>query len=269
MRRVQAPPRVTLLLGMANTSISSYDEIAGMYHELWADWYLPAAMPALERLLFSRLPHGACVLDLCCGSGHVTKELVARGYQVTAVDNSAELIAIAQRNLPGVDFRVQDARDLQLEKRYDAVLSTFDSLNHILELDGLRRVFAGVQRSLKPGGLFLFDMNLEEAYSADLRQWAVDISDTSVGLVRGVFDPISKMARTELIWFVRTGQDNLWRQHRSVVKQQCYSQSEILLALTEAGFRGVEAVQSRDAGVVSELGFGRVFFLAGASVQRE
>jgi SAM-dependent methyltransferase len=242
---------------------SSYDDVAGMYHTLWADWYLPAAMPALEHLFFSQVPAGSSVLDLCCGSGHVTKELAARGYVVTGVDNSAELIALARRELPGIDFEVQDATNLTLKRTFRAVLCTFDSLNHILTLENLRHAFEGVQRILEPGGLFVFDMNLEEAYLADLHQWAVDVRDTTVGLVRGTFDPVRKKAATELIWFVRdsrAGEDACWRQKRSVVEQQCYSQAEILESLHHAGLRNVEAVSARDAGVTSELGFGRTYF---------
>ncbi len=245
---------------MPEVAQSSYDDVAEMYHALWADWYLPAAMPALERLFFSQVRPQDRVLDLCCGSGHVTKELVARGYQVTGVDNSAELIALARREMPGVDFRLQDARDLRLEEKYAAALSTFDSLNHILSLDELARVFAGVHRALEPGGLFVFDMNLEQAYSADLREWSVDLRDESVGLVRGTFDWERKKASTELIWFVRGRDGECWRQHRSLVEQQCYSQGEILGALGEAGFRKIEAISAREAGVTSGLGFGRSYF---------
>jgi SAM-dependent methyltransferase len=243
-------------------STSSYDKIAGMYHMLWADWYLPAAMPALEKLFFCRVLPGARVLDLCCGSGHVTKELVRRGYSVTGVDASAALIALARKDLPGIDLRVQDARSLRLEVQFDAIISTFDSLNHVLSLDELEQVFAGVYRLLKARGLFVFDMNLEEAYSADLHEWSVDVNDKSVGLVRGTYDPLSKTASTELIWFVRTAQANLWQQHTSVVEQRCYQETEILSAARSAGFNRIEAVTAREAGVTSQLGYGRVYFVA-------
>jgi SAM-dependent methyltransferase len=241
---------------------SSYDEIAGMYDDLWSDWYLPAAMPALERLFFSKVAAGSRVLDLCCGSGHVTQELVRRGYDVTGVDNSAGLIALASRLMPGVDLRVQDARYLALDRHFDAVISTFDSLNHILNLEDLRRVFAGVYELLNYGGRLVFDMNVEEAYSLDLKQWAVDIKETKVGMVRGQYDPFSKMARTELMWFVRAEEGDCWRQHRSVVEQRCYAQNEILRALHAAGFRSTDVFTSTEAGITSELGFGRLFFVA-------
>ena len=241
--------------------MSSYDEIAEMYHVLWADWYLLAALPALEKLFFSRLPAGARVLDLCCGSGHITRELIFRGYRVTGVDASGRLIAIARRELPQAHWLVCDARALELGVRFDAALSTFDSLNHILTLDELRHIFGRVHSILEPGGLFVFDMNLDEAYSLDLGQWTVNISESRVGLVRSTYDVVARVAATELISFEKNSH-GLWRQHKTVVRERCYPTSEILGALIASGFKDVEAIPASDAGILSNLGFGRIFFRA-------
>ncbi len=246
------------------SSPSSYDPIAEMYHALWAGWYLPAAMPALDRLFFSRVPVGSNVLDVCCGSGHVTKELIQRGYRVTGVDASAGLIAIAQREMPDGDWRVQDARHLHLESRYTAALSTFDSLNHVLSPEELQQIFESVRGAMRPGGLFAFDMNLDEAYRADMRRWTVDVNDATVSLVRGTYHPPSKKACTELIWFVRNETDDLWRQSRSAVEQRSYTQAEILSALEKAGFREIECMTAEEAGMTAELAFGRIFVTARA-----
>ncbi len=262
--RVQVPPRAPKpFVEVEQPGRSSYDEIAEMYHTLWANWYLPASLPALERLFFSRLAAGSRVLDLCCGSGHVTRELVERAYNVTGVDASSALIAIARRELPQADFRVQDARALKLNARFDGALSTFDSLNHILSLDELRRVFRGVRAALVAEGLLVFDMNLEEAYSHDLRHWTVEAAENSVGLMRGSYDFATKLANTELIWFVETS-DRLWRRNRSTVQQRCYSQAEISLALEDTGFHGIEVIPATEAGMRTDLGFGRIFLVARA-----
>jgi len=244
---------------------SAYDEIAGMYDAMWADWYLPAAKPALEKLFFSRVADGCRVLDVCCGSGHVTQELVRRGYRVTGVDSSAGLIALAQKALPDADFRVQDARALQLDGGYHAALSTFDSLNHMMTIEDLGQVFAGVREALKPNGLFVFDMNLSEAYGTDLRQWNVTLDERSVGLVRGTYDFDSKKAATELIWFLREANTNCWRRHDSVVEERCYAEGEILAAVYAAGFKNVQAMRATDVGVDAALGFGRIFVEAHCS----
>ncbi len=249
---------------MPKTSNSSYDSIAGLYNKLWADWYLPAALPALESLFFSRVPAGSHVLDLCCGSGHVTRELVRRGYSVTGIDASAELIKLAREALPNVDLQVQNACDFSLSEPVDAALSTFDSLNHILQLADLKRAFVNVHRALKCGGLFVFDMNLHEAYTADLQRWVVNMDDANVSLVRGSYSPIDQLASTELIWFIKTDGSDCWRQNRSVVKQRCYEEADIVESLAKAGFKDISSVPGPEAGLNSELEFGRLFVSARA-----
>lgn len=250
---------------MTNTSPSSYDPIAEMYHKLWADWYLVAALPSLELLFFSRVPKGAKVLDVCCGSGHVTRELIRREYSVTAIDVSAELIALARRDWPDVDWRVQDARALNVGAGvFDAALSTFDSLNHLATTDDLQQVFQGVRRSLRPGGLFVFDMNLEEAFLSDHRRWTAEVTSKYVSLIRGAYDQVSKTAKTELIWFVPSDSPDLWRQHRSVVEQRSFTQKEIVSGLKSAGFRDIETIAAANAGMNADLGLGRLFVSATA-----
>ena len=215
---------------MPDTATSSYDPIAEMYHKLWADWYLPAALPALDRLFFSKVSTAGKILDVCCGSGHVTRELIRRGYSVTAVDASAELIAIARRDWPGVDWQVKDVRFLDTGRtKYTAALSTFDSLNHLKSENDLGKAFERVRRSLQPGGLFVFDMNLEEAFLSDHRRWTAEVNPEYVSLVRGAYDEASKTARTELIWFVPAGSPEMWRQHRSTVEQRSFQRRKFAL----------------------------------------
>jgi SAM-dependent methyltransferase len=242
--------------------LSAYDDIAGMYHELWANSYLPAALPALERLFLSRLDPPARVLDVCCGSGHVTTALVKRKYRVTGVDSSAALIDIARKQMPEADLRVQDVRNLDLTGPFDGALSTFDSMNHILSLEDLHAVFSGVHTALAPGGLFVFDMNLEEAYSLDLHQWLVNISHNAVGLSRASYDPVTHTAHTELFWFTQAGSQDCWRRRQSIVEERCYEKQDIVHALQFAGFRGIEVHSAIDLSVDGDFGHGRYFFAA-------
>ena len=241
---------------------SDYDEIAAMYHTLWANSYMPAALPALERLFFCRMEPKARVLDVCCGSGHVTADLVKRGFQVTGVDSSAALVAIAQRDLPQVEFVVQDVRHLELAGPFDGALSTFDSLNHMLTLEDLHAVFSGVYGTLGNGGLFVFDMNLEEAYALDLHQWTVNIRHNAVGLSRGLYDPVTHTAHTELIWFTQAGTSECWQRRQSIVEERCYEKQDIVQALQFAGFRSIEVHAAVDLSVDKEFGHGRYFFSA-------
>jgi SAM-dependent methyltransferase len=246
---------------VANQPPSPYDSIAGLYHTNWDNWYLPQACIALNRLLFARLEPGAHVLDVCCGCGHVSRELLARSFRVTGVDASAALIEQARRDLPRAEFLVADIRSATFDRRFDAALSTFDSMNHLLELPDLEAAFSSVHGSLAVGAPFLFDMNMELAYRIDWQGWTPTVKPNNVSLVRGQFDPLTKRVETNIIWFLPAG-NGLWERRETTVPQRCYEDLEIRQALAASGFSNVTIYTSEEAGITGEIGYGRVFYLA-------
>jgi SAM-dependent methyltransferase len=245
--------------GLEREEGSPYDPVADFYQRGWADWYLPSVRPFLEKFFFSVLPGGASVLDVCCGCGHVTREAVRRGYRVTGIDVSEELIARAARDVPGASFLVADAREFQSTQKFDGALSTFDSLNHLLTYRDLSAAFCRIRNVLKPEAPFVFDMNLEEAYALDLGAWTNYRDENSIGFVRGRYSPAERRARTELIWFARTGDADCWKRSDALVEEQCYSREEIEGAVKEAGFRKLECYSASEVGIMDDLGYGRLY----------
>lgn len=94
---------------------------------------------------------GEKILDVGCGTGHLTAELAARGAEVLGVDLSPDMIAEAEHLHPHLDFVLADARRLDFSGRFDAVFSNA-ALHWVPEAD---EVLAGIQRSLRPGGRFV------------------------------------------------------------------------------------------------------------------
>jgi SAM-dependent methyltransferase len=105
--------------------------------------------------------HGAHrVLELGCGTGNDAARLAGAGFDVVAIDGSAEAIATASRH-PGVDFRIADMTEPLpfADDAFDAVMS-----NVALHMFGdaeTRAVFAEIARVLRPGGLLLFHVNAD------------------------------------------------------------------------------------------------------------
>jgi SAM-dependent methyltransferase len=243
---------------------SPYDAIADFYQRAWADWYLPSIRPFLQRFLFSVVPGNGAVLDACCGCGHVTRELVAEGFDVLGIDTSRELLARAANQVPGAKFLAADIRNFSVSRLFDGALSTFDSLNHLLTFADLHAAFRSIHAALKPGAPFVFDMNLEEAYSLDLGTWVRYTDEHANGFVRGHYDAVRRRARTELIWFARTVDPELWRRSETTVEEQCYSREEIEAAVRSAAFQTLEYYSASEAGVTDELGYGRIYARAWA-----
>lgn len=238
----------------------AYDPIAGVYNRHWG-YFADRIYPVLDRLVLRDLPPGCAVLDLCCGTGQLAVVLSDKGYAVTGVDGSEGMIEIARRNAPGVEFLVQDARELSLDRRFAAVFSTFDSLNHVMSLDALERVFGNVHAILEAGGCFEFDLNMEEGY---LQRWRGSfgiVEDDLVCVARSSTDEEERIGRMDLTVFESEGMG--WKRKDVSLLQRWYSERDITERLRRAGFGEVRTFACKDGVLESAPDTtGRMFFVA-------
>jgi SAM-dependent methyltransferase len=238
---------------------TNYDGFAWFYDRYFGSRYHGPVLQILERILLPKIPAEAHILDLCCGTGHLTGPLAGRGYHLVGIDNSPRMLGFARQNVPGAHFIQADARAFRLGPAFHAAISTFDSLNHVLTIEDLSRVFRNVADALLPSGLFLFDLNVEEAYRTLWDKSEAFVEEDCAYFIRGGYDPARRLGRTEITTFRRLQQ---WERGDVKFYQRCHAPHEVAGALTGAGFRDVACHDSRDLGMSGELSIGRVFFEA-------
>jgi trans-aconitate methyltransferase len=112
--------------------------------------FVPALGTAVLELL-APLP-GEHILDLGCGDGVLTEQIVAAGATVVAVDAAPDMVAAASAR--GIDARLMPGQSLAFEREFDAVFS--NAALHWMQPP--EAVLAGVRRALKPGGRFVAEM---------------------------------------------------------------------------------------------------------------
>lgn len=105
------------------------------------------------RAFASELPAGACLLELGCGVGRVTRPLIDAGFRVTAVDNSPDMLAFAPREATLV---LADIERLRLDERFDAVLMASCLVNAPDEAIG-RAYLETCRHHLENDGLLIFE----------------------------------------------------------------------------------------------------------------
>ncbi len=129
------------------------------YDALYGDKDYAAECDLIERLFAIREAGVETVLDLGCGTGNHAIPLAARGYRVTGVDRSADMIAAAAAK-PGdaVAFHTGDIRDIDLDRRFDAVLMMFAVLGYQTANRDVLAALATARRHLVAGGLLIFDV---------------------------------------------------------------------------------------------------------------
>lgn len=233
---------------------SDYDLFARIYNrpsKQITKW--EKILPLLETLLLQYLPEQAHILDLCCGGGQLAQKLLEKGYQVTGLDRSQEMLKCARENAPQAKFILDDARSFKLPCTFDAVTSTSFALNHIMSLEELETVFRNVYSVLQQNGLFVFDLRLEE-WVEDWEDSVLDasivegyIKDDDVFCMRDIYNPEDKIGRKYITTFQLI--ESQWQRLDFTLFFRIHSVTEIQKSLAKVGF-----IEVKNYDLESDLG---------------
>jgi len=140
----------------------SYSGFANVYDALTGDVEYEKRCEYLEKLFKKHMTSTpGLVCDLGCGTGSVCSILSEKGYDCIGIDSSDMMLDIASKKNADkkILYLCQDMCEFELYGTVDVFLSMLDSLNYILSVEDLDRIFALVRNYLNPGGLFIFDVN--------------------------------------------------------------------------------------------------------------
>ena len=221
--------------------MGSYEFLAGSYDALTLDVDYPRWADYVEDH-FRRLKRPVeTVLDLACGTGSLTYELSGRGYTLTGVDLSADMLSLAEEKCRGLEnrpqFFCQGMEALRLPGRVDACVCCLDSVNYVLQPQKLRRAFRRVYEHLNPGGVFFFDINSASKLRGLDGQVFLDESDDVYCVWRAEFDPDENICYYGMDLFQRAG--GLWRRSFEEHAEYAYEAEDLESWLTGAGFSRV------------------------------
>ncbi|MGG1721061.1 class I SAM-dependent methyltransferase [Bacillus wiedmannii] len=217
---------------------SNYNIFADIYNKHWGH-FAEHSYPAYHKFVLQDAPPHSRILDLCCGTGHLTRKLLDHNFIVTGIDGSAKMIEHALHNAPDASFIVGDARFFKVDEPFHYVISAGDSLNHILTLDELKDTFHHVYLALYDGGTFAFDMNMEKGF---LEKWIASFhisAEEYVCTIDSTYDNENKKAEMNFILF-QHDIDNNWKRSDFTFEEACYSNEEIISLLKSVGFKNIQ-----------------------------
>ncbi|MBN1919546.1 MAG: class I SAM-dependent methyltransferase [Verrucomicrobia bacterium] len=135
-----------------NAAVKHYDIAFGWERTIEADFLegcVERYAPGVERSL----------LDVACGTGTFLVEMAKRGWRVAGVDASAEMLKLARERVPKAEALVEaDMADFALEGRYDVATCWLDSITYLLRNEQFIEHFRCVAKTLRPGGLYMVDL---------------------------------------------------------------------------------------------------------------
>ncbi|MBI3637749.1 MAG: class I SAM-dependent methyltransferase [Candidatus Rokubacteria bacterium] len=162
------------------------------------------------------------VLDIACGTGPHLIRLADRGYQMAGLDLSRSNIDFLRERLAAKGHRgklvVGDMTDFRLASPVDAAICMQDSQGHLLTNAQLIAHLGSVARSLRRGGLYVFDRYMASSWTDPARRWSWSKRRGRL-IVRASFsalndvDPVSQVFRERMtLEAIENGRRRLYRQ---------------------------------------------------------
>lgn len=230
------------------------------YNLLYKDKDYAGEAEYLRGLIARHSPEARTVLDLGCGTGNHASLLARRGLQVTGVDQSEEMLAVARSQIPGPDsvpspapqvpplsFRQGDIRTVRLGASFDVVLSLFHVMSYQTSNADLRAAFATARVHLKPGGLFIFDCWYGPAVLSDRPSVRVKrLEDEEIRVTRiaePVLHPNQNVVDVNYHVLVQDKASGALEEMRETHRMRYLFPPELDLLLQEAGLSLVESFE--------------------------
>ncbi len=102
------------------------------------------------------------ILDVGCGTGIHASLLEEKDFKVDGVDFNQEMLDIAKTRMKGQLF-LQNVLDLNIPKKYDAIISMFAVMNHLHSIEELRQALIKMRDYLKEDGIIMIDLHNPQA----------------------------------------------------------------------------------------------------------
>lgn len=137
-----------------------YTVIAKVYDEMMAHVNYKNWAQYIHSILKKQNFKDGTVLDIGCGTGELLKRMQKYDYDLNGCDSSNEMIDIARKKLPHINF-TYSALPLLLEipeNEYNIMLCLFDTMNYLPNEDALTNSLQNIYQKMKTPGIFIFDV---------------------------------------------------------------------------------------------------------------
>jgi SAM-dependent methyltransferase len=216
-----------------------YRDDLAYIHDAGFGHFARNAAPVLLDLLRRQDPTaGGRVIDLGCGSGFLSEQVAAAGYDVLGIDLSPAMVELARQRVSGGEFRVGSLLTADLPPCV-AVAAIGECFNFLLDRSHTRQKVAGtfrrIHEALRPGGFLLFDVSGPGRVPGRGPHQVHRVADDWAVVVTAEEDRARGVLRRHITSFRRVGE--WYRRDDEVHRLRLFGKAEIVATLSSVGFR--------------------------------
>lgn len=218
------------------TDPAAYNSDLAYIHDQGFGGFARGSAPGLLDHLHKAGIHDGRIVDLGCGSGIWTRQLVDAGFEVVGVDISAAMIEIARQRVPEAEFYVGSFLHFPIPP-CRAVTALGEVFNYLFDADNslrsLEAVCKNALNALSPGGLLIFDV--AEQGRCRGRTQAFTEGDDWTCLVEYQHDEQNQQLTRRIVTFRRVG--GTYRRSEEVHRQQLFEEGCVVQMFESVGFQ--------------------------------
>jgi SAM-dependent methyltransferase len=188
-----------------------YRDDLALVHHLGFGFHAADCAPGILGLLGPVRRRGGLVLEVGCGSGLLTTELVAAGHRVVATDASPAMLRLAAETAPGAIAIERLTLPEDPVPEADAIVGVGHALNYLPDADAVRTALVALCLALRPGGVLALDCcDLEWGRAREGLDVHARVEDDWAIVTRYERPSPTEFVR-EMTTFLR-GDDGCWRR---------------------------------------------------------
>ncbi|MDY3774383.1 MAG: class I SAM-dependent methyltransferase [Eubacterium sp.] len=208
-----------------------YEKFAAIYDEMMSEIPYDEWFEKIHDLLLEYGIESGHVCELGCGTGEMVRRLADAGYEVTGIDISPNMLALAAEKTQGqekVHYFEEDMTDFSLHKMADVVLCICDSMNYLLREEDLLAMFRCIRENLVKGGICILDMKTAYCFQKVMgNQVRVDETEDALMIWDNTYEEETHINEYILTMFVEEKETGMYERYDECHEQRAYSSEEI------------------------------------------
>jgi SAM-dependent methyltransferase len=179
------------------------------------------------------------LLELGCGTGNYTQRLYQKGYDLTGIDLSDNMLNVAKGKCE-CEFLKGNIRDISLNKKFDVCLAMFAVMGYITRNSDIIQTLKNIHKHLEPNGLFIFDVWNGLAVLRTLPELRVkEVENNEIKILRVAYPTlkvVDHICEVDYKLFVLNKFDHTFKEFDEPHVVRFYFPQEIKLFLENSGF---------------------------------
>lgn len=216
--------------------VKNYTVISAIYSDMMSHINYRKWAKYIYEIIKPYLPENPFVLDVTAGSGLLTNHINEIFSNIIMNDISFEMLKVAKLKIPKI---CSDIRYLPFNTKFDVVISNFDSINYLLTEEDVLKAFKEISQILKPDGIFVFDVSLENNCIQYIKPYIYESKFNNLRyFYKMTYDTKNKINSTIIDIY-----DHIGQKFSEIHNQKIYPFETIFYLLEQANFEVIRCYE--------------------------